>query len=432
MFCRGNSCNGARIYPREFTTADGGIILQTLLANMRTLCDEMHTLTGITVAYGTKEKSESALYGRAQEIALEEGAFIPCIRPLEEDSLYDLASLSKLMTAVMTMRLVEMGKLTLDECIGSIDKRFTQLADVSVFDVLSFRAALKTPGRIDETDSCEEALSRLFAVARGELPAVRVYSDINAMVIKYIVEAKLDMPFFDALKFFLFDPAGMGDTYAAVPQSETHRCVCYNYEHRIAGDAYTLRTDTPLGAPHDPKALALSMGGRDLCGHAGLFSTRQDMVRFAQALLGSELISRESLQKIAQNYTGRDNGDGTWRQYLGFQCFTKHPYQHLSEVPEWMQENSIGLSGFTGNHLSIDPVKERFVLFLGNRCHGRVSNIIPPKGETFARYGVGEDGVGFVRWMDGRSVPSSAKYVYFKDKMLHTPIAQRMEQLGWL
>lgn len=406
--------------------------MQEIISSMRTLCDEMRTLTGITVAYGTKTQSEAAIYGRAQEVALEGGAFIPCVRPLEESSLFDLASLSKLMTAVAVMQLAEERKLSLEESIGQIDRRFRHLADTTVFDALSFRVSLKTPGRLDDAISREESLARLFAVEICETPAVRVYSDINAMVLKYVVEAKAGMPFAEVLKTKLFAPAGMNDTYASVPESERNRCVCYNYEHRIAGDIYALRTDTPLGAPHDPKSLALSMNGLDLCGHAGLFSTLRDMVRFAQALLSGELLSRESLLRIATNYTGRDNGDGTWRQYLGLQCFTKHPYQHLSEVPEWMQAQSIGLSGFTGNHLSIDPIKERFVLFLGNRCHNRVSSIVPPRGETFSRYGIGEDGVGCVLWTDGRLVSSSAKYVYFKDKMLHAPIEKRMKHLGWL
>ena len=406
--------------------------MQKLLTNMRTLCDEMHMLTGLSIAYGTDTLCETALYGRAQEVTLGANGFESLTRPLSEDSLFDLASLSKLMTAAAVMKLVEQKKLSLDECVGEIDPRFVHLRQVSVFDVLSFRAGLKTPGRIDDPCGREESLRRLFETQQCELPAVRVYSDINAMVLKYVVEAKSGRPFGDYLMDALFAPSGMYDTYAIVPESEKHRCVCYNYEHRIAGDCFTLRTDTPLGAPHDPKALALSLDGRDLCGHAGLFSTRKDMIRFAQALLGGELLSRETLLTIATNYTGRDNGDGTWRQYLGFQCFTKHPYQHLSEVPEWMQEQSIGLSGFTGNHLSLDPIKNRFVLFLGNRCHNRISNIIPPKGETFVHYGIGEDGVGSLVWEDGRLVHSSAKYVYFKDKMLHAPIQERMKHLGWL
>lgn len=400
---------------------------------MRFLCDEARMLTGISVAYGTDRAQEARLYGRAQEAAASpEGGFAPCPRPLADDSLFDLASLTKLFTAVAAMRLIEAGKLSLGERFGEIDSRFTGLADVPLGDVLGFAVSMQTPGRIDAAADRAEGLRRLFGAALCPTPAVRVYSDINAMVVKYAIEARTGMAFFDALKALILDPAGMRETFAVVPEALRPRCVCYNFEHRIEGERRILRTDVPLGAPHDPKSLAVSDGGRDLCGHAGLFSTRDDMVRFAQALLSGELLPAGLLREIGKNRTGFPYGDGTHRQYLGYLCFSKHPNQHLSEVPAWMGENSVGLSGFTGNHLSLDPDRRRFVLFLGNRCHMRVSHIAPPEGGSLGNYGLDARGVGLVRWPDGRLVPSSAKYVYFKDERLHAPIQARMRALGWL
>lgn len=405
--------------------------MQHLLDKMRFLCDETRMLTGITAAYGTSKCCEHVLYGRAQEISLEDGHFVSCIRPLQEDSIYDLASLTKLFTSVMTMILVERGMLSLDERIGDIDARFVHLKDVSVLDTLCYRVCLQTPGRIDDAPNRDEGLRRLFGVRTALSPAVRIYSDINAMVIKYIIEAKTGMAFADALHAYILDPAGMQETYAHVPEDKRSRCVCYNYEHRIVREAYTLRTQTELGVAHDPKAMLLGSGG-DLCGHAGLFSTRADMVRFAQALLRDELISRESLLEIATNRTGKYNEDGTYRQPLGFLCFTKHPLQRLSEVPAHMGMHALGISGFTGNHLVLDPELDCFEVFLGNRCHGRVSHITPPQDVSLSHYGLDDIGAGLVSWPDGRLVPSSAKYVYQKDACLHEPIVQRMHHLGWL
>lgn len=406
--------------------------MQSLLSNMRLLCDETRMLTGITVAYGTSTQSEHALYGRAQEVSLEDNRFVPYVRPLEEDSIYDLASLTKLVLGVMTMILAERGMLSLSETVGAIDSRFENLKDTTVFDVLCYRACLQTPGRIDTADSREEGLRRLFALQTAPSPAVRIYSDINAMVMKYVIEAKTGMALYDALKTYIFDPAGMTETWSCVPQTELSRCVNYNYEHRIVRDTYTLRTDVDLGHPHDPKALLLSDSGRDLCGHAGLFSTQKDMVRFAQALLGGDLLSRDALITMGTNRTGQYNQDGTYRQPLGFLCFTRHPLQRLSEVPAHMGPHGFGVSGFTGNHLVLDPELDTFTLFLGNRCHMRVSHITPPEGRELQSYGLDERGSGLVPWSDGRMVPSSAKYVYMKDACLHEPIVQRMQHLGWL
>ena len=405
--------------------------MEHLLDNMRFLCDQTRMLTGITTAYGTSRESEYALYGRAQEVQLENGQFVSCVRAMQEDSLFDLASLTKLFTSVMTMILVERGMLSLTECIGEIDARFVHLKEVSVFDTLCYRACVQTPGRIDEAPDREEGLRRLFFAAPAPSPAVRIYSDINAMIMKYVIEAKTGMALYDAIQAYILRPVGMTETYAHVPEGKRSRCLCYNYEHRIVREKFILRTDTALGVPHDPKAMLLSKDG-DLCGHAGLFSTRTDMVRFAQALLRSELISRASLLEIATNRTGRYNEDGTYRQPLGFLCFTKHPLQRLSEVPAHMGAHALGISGFTGNHLVLDPDLDCFEVFLGNRCHGRVSHITPPQGVELSHYGLDEIGAGLVPWPDGRQVPSSAKYVYQKDACLHEPIVQRMHQLGWL
>ena len=405
---------------------------QTLWNGMHFLCEESRMLTGVSIAYGTASQSEAVLTGRAQETALADGAFVPSEKPLTENSIFDLASLSKLFTAILILQLVHRGALDLNEYVGEIVPRFIHLRNTTVFDVLCFRACLQTPGRIDDAPDRDEGLNRLFLVHPAPLPPIRIYSDINAMVLKYVIEAKSGMPLAQALESMILRPAGLGDTYASVPQDAARRCVCYNFEHRIAGDRYILRTDVLPCLPHDPKALLLSQGGRDLCGHAGVFSTRGDMIRLAQALLGGELLPRDLLMEIGRDRTGLDHGDGTHRQYLGFQCFSKHPNQHLSEVPEWMSHLALGLSGFTGNHLSIDPVRNAFVLFLGNRCHGRVSNIAPPQGGSLTDYGLAPNGTGNVAWPDGRLVPSSARYVYFKDERLHAPIRDRMRELGWI
>lgn len=406
--------------------------MQMILSGMRYLCDESRMLSGLTVAYGTKDQSECLSFGRAQEVQLENGLFTACQRAIDDRSIYDLASLTKLFTCVAAMMLVERGKLQLDQCIAGIDPRFENLKDVTVHDVMCYRACLKTPGRIDDAADREEALGRLFSVSTAPLPLVRIYSDINAMVIKYVIEAQTGLAFYEALEDMIFKPLGMAETYAAVPESDKSRCLCYNYEHRIVRDRYILRTDTLPGTPHDPKAMLLSDGGRDLCGHAGLFSTRQDMVRFAKALLSGSLLSRETLLNIGTDRTGMRHPDGTYRQPLGLLCFTRHPDQRLSEVPAYTSEHAFGLSGFTGNHIIIDVNLGVFELFLGNRCHARVSHITPPEGKSLTDYDLDARGAGMIPWPDGRFVPTSARYVYLKDALLHEPIVSRMKTLGWL
>lgn len=405
---------------------------QPLMDSISGLVENMRMLTGVAVAYGTKDDFRTASVGNIQEVVWEDGAFAPCVRPVREDTLYDLASLTKLFTLISIMQLIARGRLSLKDTVGNIDPRFLGLKQTSIRDILCYEAVLKTPQRIDEQPDRVPALRQVFATERSPVEPARLYSDMNALVLKYAVEAVGGLPFFDYIQKYILTPAGMTDTCARIPPERIKDCACYNYEYRILGDKYVLRTDAPAGTPHDPKARILSDGGRDLCGHAGLFSTLSDMVRLCQAILSQTLLPLDILTEIGVNRTGRIGADGSYRQYLGYLCFSKSPAQRFSEVPQWMSGTSFGLSGFTGNHIAIDPETGVFDLFLGNRCHNRVSVIQPPDGRNIASYGLTPEGEGVVEWTDGRKVQSSFLYIHQKDKKLHGPIREHMLELGWL
>ncbi len=405
---------------------------QPLQDSMSTLVERMNMLTGVAVAYGTKDDFRKAWVGNIQEVTWVDGASMSCIRPIQEDTLYDLASLTKLFTLVSVMQLLARGRLSLSDTVGKIDPRFPYLKQANIRDVLCYEAVLKTPQRIDEQPDREAALKQVFATEVSPVEPARLYSDMNALVLKYVVEAAGGLPFFDYIRQNILLPAGMTETFAQIPPERLCDCACYNYEYRILGDRYILRMDAPAGTPHDPKAQTLSDGGRDLCGHAGLFSTLPDMVKLCQALLAQKLMPMDILREIGVNRTGNIGADGNYRQYLGYLCFVKSPVQRFSEVPRWMSDQAFGLSGFTGNHIAIDPEAGIFDLFLGNRCHDRVSVIQPPEGSNIAMYGLSPDGVGIVDWVDGRKVRSSYLYIHQKDDKLHGPIRDHLQELGWL
>ena len=91
-------------------------------------------------------------------------------------------------------------------------------------------------------------------------------------------------------------------------------------------------------------------------------------------------------------------------------CFSKSPVARLSEVPSFMGLRAFALAGYTGNHLAIDPDLGVFDLFLGNRCHNRVSLVQPE--EAAVSLGLSDQGDGQVLWPDGRPAASSFRYVY--------------------
>ena len=89
----------------------------------------------------------------------------------------------------------------------------------------------------------------------------RIYSDIPAMILKYVLEAAAGMSFMDCVRKLVLEPAGMTETWSAVPPERRKDCQCYDREHRIENGQQILREGWKPGVPHDPKA-AVIQGGR--------------------------------------------------------------------------------------------------------------------------------------------------------------------------
>lgn len=384
----------------------------TLEQGMDYLVGEKRMLSCLSVTYGTAAEEHHILQG----VADRQG------NPIHEGSLYDLASLTKLFTGLLVMRLREEGRIGLSGRITDYAPQFAALSAVTVGEVLGFQVALTTPERVDVQPNAQAGLRQLFA-AEARPVTGRHYSDIPAMVLKYVIEGAARESYMDVLASRILIPLGMENTFAPVPENRRGDCICYDGEHRIEGFRWLVRQGIAPGTPHDPKAALLFQGG-EVCGHAGVFSTRGDMTRLCQGLLAGKVISRESLTLMAKNRTGRSLGDGRWTQFLGYQCYVKHPDQYYSEIPAFMSSRAIGMSGFTGHHLSIDPATGVFELFLGNRVMDRLTVVVPENGRTWADYGLEADGSGQLRWTDGTLLASSVNYVHQKDARLHAPIGK--------
>jgi CubicO group peptidase (beta-lactamase class C family) len=372
---------------------------------------ETEIMSGMLLACGAGGRTEYAIDGEVRE-----------------DSVFDLASLTKLFTGLCAMKLKEEGLLDISRSVFSYDPRFEFLRDVTVEQIMGFTRELRTPGRIDGCRSREEALACLFGTVSVGEPKGRAYSDIPSMVLKYVLEAAGNLPFMDCVRKIVLEPAGMKETWARVPEERIGDCLSYDGEYRIEGDKRIHRTGLKAGVPHDPKAALIQEGTEDLCGHAGLFSTGGDMVRFCRAVLAEKIVSRNSLQEMAVNRTGRRRADGTYTQYLGYQCYVRHPQQYYSEIPRYMGRQAFGNAGFAGNHLSVDPEHGTFTLFLGNRVKDRLTVLLPETGKSLEDYGLNADGSGKFPWIepDGttRMIPSSVQYVHQKDEHLHKIVAR--------
>ncbi|MBR6027880.1 MAG: beta-lactamase family protein [Clostridia bacterium] len=345
------------------------------------------------------------------------------------DRIFDLASLTKAFTGFTAYRLMEEGRLDFAAPVTRYAPQFIHLESVSVSQVLGFEVSLQSPGRVDAAPDRDEALRRLFAVsprANGDRP----YSDMHAMVLKYIIEGASGESWLDTVRALFLKPMGLREIWVKVPENERSRCVSCDREHRIERGEYILREGIAPGTPHDPKARALNLDGDDCPGHAGLFGTAGAVARFAQGVLRGEAVSQASLRDMARRRTGFVRADGSCQQYLGGMCYIRHPIQYFSEVPPFMTGAAVAWSGFTGHHLSIDPALGVFNLALGSRVENRLTVLLPREGETLADYGLNADGTGTVRWPDGTEIRSSVHYVHLRDAWLHQAAADTLQSIN--
>lgn len=380
-----------------------------LLEGIRYFTHGTQILSGMSIACGDGSRVETAMDGN-----------------VSGQSVFDLASVTKLFTGLCLMKLKEEGLLDFSRSVFSYDPRFTGLKDRTVWELMSFALTVRTPVRLDACPDREAAQNALFA-AEGMLQTDRrVYSDIPAMILKYVAEAVSGQSLMKCVQEMILEPAGMRETWAKVPEDRIGDCQSYDREHRIENGKYILRDGLKPGIPHDPKAAVIQGDTGDLSGHAGLFSTVPDMIRFCRAVLDRKIVGEESLKEIAVNRTGQKRPDGTYTQYLGLQCYVRHPVQYWSEIPVYMGCEAFGIGGFTGNHVSVDPQRNLFTVFLGNRVRNRLTVLVPEEGKGLTDYGLREDGSGMFRWTDGEVIPSSVKWVHRKDEYLHRAVSETL------
>jgi len=343
--------------------------------------------------------------------------------PLTEKSLFDLASLTKLFTGLLVIRLKEEGTLDLSRRVTDYAPEFTHLQGVTVDQVLGFEVSLATPERLDQQACASNALRVLHQIVPGDNGDSRAYSDMHAMVLSRVLAGASGMTWEALLQQKILHPLGMEETFTVAPENRHKDLVQTGGEHRIISGRYILRPDAPPGVPHDPKAALMYP---ECFGHAGVFSTLPDMIRLCQGLLAGKVISPEGLRFMSCNRTGRKTTSGAWTQFLGSQCYVKHPDQYFSEIPVYESSAAIGLSGFTGHHLSVDVETGVFALMLGNRVLDRLTTVTLLPGQSLADLGLRPDGTGQVCWPDGSKVFSSVDYVHHKDAHFHRQVAQTL------
>lgn len=319
----------------------------------------------------------------------------PTVEAMTTDTVFDLASLTKpVATATSLMTLVEAGKIDVEKPVAEYLPEFGRNGKetIPVSQLLVHTSGLIPDNALrDYQQGVEKAWELLFALKPTDPPGTKFkYSDVNFLVLGKLVEKLGGKPLDVYAREVVFAPLGMEET-GFLPG-----------ENLLARIAPTEKQGNAFikGRVHDPRAALLN----GVAGHAGLFSSAEDLSKFCRAVLlkmtgrkglgtlGALPLSKETLELMGR---GRELPGGAKRA-LGWDSksgFSSNRGANFSD-------RAFGHGGFTGTAMWIDPELDLFVIFLSSRLH--------PDGKGSVNRLAGEIGTIAARAL-GKGAPEEAK-----------------------
>ena len=329
---------------------------------------------GLILDFGTFKNRDTVICGNRQEYVMKNGILVKDELPIEQNTIFDLASTSKTFTAVAILILAEDKLIDVFEPVTKYVPEFKNLGNTTIYDLLKFRVSVVTPSRIDAAKNKEEALNILYQSYPRDVQPENAYTDIGAMILRVLVEKVTCMKFHKFVETMIFRRCGMYNTYLNVPSYDLDRVANENYSTIITQDGSAItRYDNVPGTVHDPKANAIGQKEGIAPGHAGFFSTKDDMIKFAKALIDERLITKDSLLSMSDTETGFKDDD-KYTRFYGSLVYLKQPDpEFLSVYP--LSGRAFMSPGFAGTQLVVDPIN-KISLFVGSpRLHNRIYQV---------------------------------------------------------
>ena len=299
--------------------------------------------------------------------------------PISQDTLFDLASVTKLFTVTAVLRLISLGKLELDQPIVTILPEFGGKRPIQPYeDPLHWGQMVAVSAAEGVVDVDKVTVRHLLTHTSG-LPAWRplfrqaragirpfvlhtffsyptgtqvVYSDLGLIVLGWMMEVVTGEPLDQVIHDFVLRALGIANAHFSPvpPEQAAPTEFCQWRGRRMRGEV------------HDENAFAL--GG--VAAHAGLFGTAQDVASLGQVWLDvlhgrSDFLPRD----LAQEAVRLQAEDGNVRRGLGWALWSPLPVS----ASHPLSRSSFGHTGFTGTSLYIDPEHELVIACLTNEVY---------------------------------------------------------------
>jgi uncharacterized protein YbbC (DUF1343 family)/CubicO group peptidase (beta-lactamase class C family) len=281
----------------------------------------------------------------------------PTREPMTADTIFDIASVTKCVaTTTAVMQLVEAGRVRLNDPVTAYLPEFGQNGknQITVRELLTHYSGLIPDLEIKSAWKGRDTGYKMIMESKlYNTPGTRfVYSDLNFATLAYIVEKVSGEPFEQYTAKHIFEPLGMKNSRFLPPS---------DWDARIAPTEYDENGKMLRGVVHDPTTRR--MGG--VAGHAGLFSTADDLALFAESLLSGKGVLGPAI--ITKMSTPQQPSMAASLRGLGWDIDS--PFS--TNRGEFFPIGSFGHTGFTGTSLWIDPVTHTYVILLTNAVHPR-------------------------------------------------------------
>ena len=296
--------------------------------------------------------------------------------PITNTSIFRLASMTKPITAIATLILVERGKLELDD---TIDKYLPAFKNINVIDAANNKTAPQNLPTIRNILShtagigCDEAkLANMTVSQKNTLDASidfylksgldfepgtkQQYSGTGSFdILTKIIETVTGMDYLSFLEQEIFKPCGMSDTTFTPTAEQKGRMVAMH--NKVNGENAVAQM--PAGCIFEDFPSTHYLGG------AGLVSTLSDYGKFAKMLLNKgatdkgAILQEKTFKQLCTPQVSKDIMPGNARWGLAVRVITEDAYPYLPK-------GSFGWSGAYGSHFWIDPVNNIFAVYMKN------------------------------------------------------------------
>lgn len=278
---------------------------------------------------------------------------------MQKDTIFDIASISKLFTTTAAMKLYEQGKFNLDDPVGKYIPEFKENGkeNVTIRQIMTHTSGFVAWIPLyNMGTNREDRLQIALKYKLNKQPGTTyTYSDLNLITLGVLVERLSGQRLDEFVKENITEPLGMNDTMYNPPAELRDRIAATEYQPNIGRGLV-------WGSVHDENAWSLD----GVAGHAGVFSTAKDLGIFGHMILqkgrygGTEILKPETVRLLTENqlpqFPSNSHGLG-WELNQGWY------------MDSLANEETLGHTGYTGTSMVVSPKNQMIVLTLTNRVH---------------------------------------------------------------